>query len=85
MAGATRTEDGEPGAVVGLQLEVDPLSAAGERADQLVDQALAFEAPHATDDGQARVQVEGEGVLVCFDDESLKSHPRFFGGTGRGT
>ena len=43
------------------------------------------EPPHAADDGQAGVQVEGEGVLICFDDESLKSHSRFFGGSRRET
>ena len=39
---------------------------------ELVDQPVALQLPDPADHGQAGVQVEGEGVLACFDDQTFE-------------
>ena len=78
MAPAGRPEHREAGTAVGGQLRVHPRSAAAESAHELVDEALAFEAPHPRDHRQAWVEFDAEVVVVCFDDQSFVPHERCF-------
>ncbi len=79
VAGAGRPEDRVARTGVGLDLEVHPRPAPAERAEQLGDQSLAFEAPHPGDHRHAVVQVEAEGVVAGFNHESFEVHPRGIG------
>ena len=60
--GPGRAEHGEAAAGVLDGLEVDAGAGAGQGAEQLADQGVALDAADAGDDGQARVEVQGEGV-----------------------
>jgi hypothetical protein len=60
------------GVVTGLQ--VDTGAVAGQGAQDLGLEALALEVAQPGDDGQARVQVEGEAVVSGFDDDPLVPH-----------
>ena len=54
--------------------EVNAGPAGAQGADQLRDQALALEFTGPTDDGQAGVEVEGEGVVSGLDDQAFEVH-----------
>ena len=73
-AGPVGTEDREAVAIVSHHLGVHARSAGGETPDQLADQSLPLQLPHIGDNGQLGVEVQQEGVLVDFDDQTLKTH-----------
>ena len=73
---AVGAEHGQAAAGVLDGLDVDAGPGAGEGAEQLADQGVALELTDAGDHRQARVQVEGERVATCFDDQPLEPHAR---------
>ena len=74
VLGPARAEDGERGAVVRGDLDVDTGPARPECADELTDQTFALDPAHPRHHRQSRVEVEGDRTAGGFEDEPVYPH-----------